>query len=278
MNSWAQAAYEARDPSNLGWTSVAPRGEPWFMRQEEHAQPDGDYLANSWLGGFSFQENVGYYFNDRTRPYCYKHYLCSTNTIDYAPSAAPTSTFAPTSVPTPQPSSIPTPRPTYIPTPIPTPAPSGLPTPRPTFVPTPLPTTPQPSEVPTSLPTALPSSLPTSVPTTPKPSWVPTPAPTKVPVPAPTLSPTERWWIAKEPLDCAAHAGKLLQVYEETDSEIFRVAALGATGSWDLVYEMPYIGTNVGGNRAPGGFAIGKNDVLFGARRKKRHPASAKVI
>ena len=88
---------------------------------------------------------------------------------------------------------------------------------------------------------------------------------------APTFSPTERWWIEKEPLDCAAHAGQLLQVYEDSESEVFRVAALGGpTGSWDLVYEMPYIGTNVGGNRAPGGFAIGENDVLFGARRNRR--------
>jgi len=107
MNSDAQAAYEAAGDGNLGWTSVAPRGEPWVLRHEEYHHPYGDnYVANCWMEysstldpneGFNFWLNSGWLHGNCVN--CYERYMCSTNRM-YAlqPSLAPT-TAEPTAPP-----------------------------------------------------------------------------------------------------------------------------------------------------------------------------------
>ena len=41
MNSDAQEAYEAEEPINAGFKSVA--GAPWFLRSTAMSEPNGDY-------------------------------------------------------------------------------------------------------------------------------------------------------------------------------------------------------------------------------------------
>ena len=93
--------------------------------------------------------------------------LVSLGQMDVAfrePSARPTSTASPSSVPTQKPTFEPSSRPTRTPTNQPTPRPTNTPTDKPSLSPTNTPTE-KPNRSPTSTPTVKPSPLPTSVPT-----------------------------------------------------------------------------------------------------------------
>ena len=125
--------------------------------------------------------------------------LVSLGQMDVAfrePSARPTSTASPSSVPTQkptfEPSSRPTRTPTNQPTPLPTRNPTHKPTPLPTNTPTDKPTR-SPTRTPTDKPTRLPTNTPTDKPTrspTSTPTAKPTPLPTTVPTRSPTVEPT----------------------------------------------------------------------------------------
>ena len=48
MNSGAYDEWVAEGTNRLPWTSVA--GSPWFLRETEYSEPNGDYTAGCWLG------------------------------------------------------------------------------------------------------------------------------------------------------------------------------------------------------------------------------------
>ena len=152
MNSHDQRAWEALDADNVGFTSVAGEGAPWFMRNEPYSEPNGNYNAGCWLTtnfGEGWEEGVGFRLDDANCAHCSTDYVCSTNRVaGFGPSRAPT-----TSKPSSPPSAEPSARPTI------SPAPSAAPT---TSEPSPSPT-PEPSAEPTvsPIPTAIPTARPT---------------------------------------------------------------------------------------------------------------------
>ena len=92
MNSDDMASY-----TGIGWTSVADVPEPWFMRSTAYSEPNGDYTESCWLDIYSWEDGVGWEFNDESCNACSDTYLCSSNGAGSAPTSAPT---APTGVPT----------------------------------------------------------------------------------------------------------------------------------------------------------------------------------
>ena len=74
MNSDAMATYEAAADGNIGWTSVAPVADPWFLRSSTYSEPSGDYTAYCWLStnvrGVGWIDDVGWTFNDRDCDNC----------------------------------------------------------------------------------------------------------------------------------------------------------------------------------------------------------------
>jgi len=147
------------------------------------------------------------------------------------PSMAPTSMPSPS--PTSDPSATPTRAPTRAPSPSPTSGPSATPTRAPTRAPSPQPTsapTFTPTTTPTFVPTMAPTVNPTSTPTTAEPSQTPTVAPTVSPTgqpttAAPTFTPMsyEQYQalceLSNESKEvCQAHA---LQIQEE-EKEVYR--------------------------------------------------------
>ena len=86
MNSDAMAIYEA-NTNGVGWTSVAPIADPWFMRETTYSEPNGDYTAYCWLYIYAWNDGTGWDFNDANCGYCYSRYLCSTNIAEGAQSA-----------------------------------------------------------------------------------------------------------------------------------------------------------------------------------------------
>ncbi|KAH8075738.1 hypothetical protein JL721_1759 [Aureococcus anophagefferens] len=152
MNSHDQRAWEALDADNVGFTSVAGEGAPWFMRNEPFNEPNGNYDAGCWLTTHwdeGWEEGVGFRLDDANCARCSVDYVCSTNRVaGFGPSRAPT-----TSKPSSPPSAEPSARPTI------SPVPSAAPT---TSEPSPSPT-PEPSAEPTvsPIPTAIPTARPT---------------------------------------------------------------------------------------------------------------------
>ena len=64
------------------WTSVGPftggPAEPWFLRSSAFGEPNGDYTAGCWLGGFRLNgETLS--FNDQRCTYSFTSYVCSSN-------------------------------------------------------------------------------------------------------------------------------------------------------------------------------------------------------
>ena len=96
MNSNAMAIYEAAADGNIGWTSVAPVADPWFMRTSTYSKPNGDYEAYCWLDASwkPWTDDVGWRPNDNSCEYCFTDYLCSTNKL--LGTQPPTVTPAPT--------------------------------------------------------------------------------------------------------------------------------------------------------------------------------------
>ena len=110
MNSESMAMYEAEAEGNVGFTSVAPAGTPWFLRADEWHRPSATYEAGCWMSTRwwdGVEENHGFRFYDDRCNVCFKKYMCSTNVInDWVFS------HTPTAVPSPKPT---TPKPTVAP-------------------------------------------------------------------------------------------------------------------------------------------------------------------
>ena len=74
-----------RDPVKYGsgcpdWRAID--GGTWWIRDTPFSEPNGDYTAGYWIGGYGVSTatiEAGQGFNDLYSGYCATSYVCSTN-------------------------------------------------------------------------------------------------------------------------------------------------------------------------------------------------------